>query len=451
VNSARTRERWGGEKIPERAWRVVPGVVALVVVVSALWGRVVLYADGSIYLYWILRRCTFYWSSYEHFFSRSEAQIITQAPLRLALELHIYPLPWLIGLYGVGLFVFPNALWMLAIYRQRDEQRFWYFTALYLVTLCAQFYAVSESLLTYALVALAASLILGGDPPNSRRAWAVAIISLALVASYEVTLILSPLLGVLLLGWWWCAGGRRTGLAVTGPLALALAALGASTALAFITIRSHAESAGPTTALSLHFLLAGGYAVLVATLVVGALAATVYLSGWWRLAVLASAALAVLVLLDPHHWAAPNVAYDARVYVGVVLAGGLLLVTPRFVFGWGPRPSAAPEFVTSRLLVSALAILLTVSFAANAEGFGAWNKSLQRIVTTHHGVLPFFSGLGPSVPQFSRYGWLWTTPEQSLLDQTHRHQAVVNNPNPSEDFEITPGVPSSYLSPRYFG
>lgn len=434
-----------------RVWRLVPGVVALVVVVSALWGRVVLYADGSNYLYWILRRRTFYWSSYEHFLSRSEAQIITQAPLRLALEFHVYPLPWLIALYGVGLFVIPNALWMLAIYRQRDEQRFWFFTALYLVTLCAQFYAVSESLLTYALVALAASIILRDVEPNPRRAWAVATISLSLVASYEVTLVLAPLLGLFILGWWWRAGATRTGLAVAAPLALALAALGTSTALAYVTIRSHAESAGPTTALSLHFLLAGGHAVLVATLVVVALAASSYLSGRWRLAVLAVAALAVLVLLDPHHWAAPNVAYYARVYVGVVLAGGLLLVTPRFVFGWGLKSSATPEFVTSRLLVSALAILLTVSFAANAEGFGAWNKSLQRIVTTHHGVLPFFSGLGRSVQQFSRYGWFWTTPEQSLLDQTHRHQAVVNNPHPSENFEITPGVPSSYLSPRYFG
>ena len=426
-------------------WRFIPGLSAAAVVVSALWGRVALYADGSNYLYWIVRRRSFYWSSYEHLMSRSEAQVITQAPVRLALAAHFYPLPWLVTLFGVGLFVIPNALWMVAIYRLRESRRFWFFSALYALTLCTQFYAVSESLVTYSLVALVASLVLDGQAPTPRRAWGVALMSLALIASYEITLVLAPLLGALVMTWWWRSGERRRSPALLVPVGTTLASLFAATVLAFLTVHSHAESASPSNALSLAFLSRGGHIVIVATCVALALGASLYLSGRRGLVVVGAAALSEVVLFDPNHWPIPAVAYYGRVYVGLAIGLALALAAPAFFAHRLPRDTPVTKYVVSFLIV-----VLSVSFVANAEGFGSWNRSLQRIVTTHRGVLPFFSGLGRSVHQFYRYGWFWTTPEQSLLDQTARHQAVVNNPSPSQNFEITPGTPSSYLSPRYF-
>ncbi len=430
--------------------RAVPALSALTVVVSALWGRVALYADGSNYLYWILRRRTFYWSSYEHFLSRSESQVLTQAPVRLALALHLYPLPWLTALYGVGLFVLPNALWMTAIYRQREAPRFWFFAALYALTLCTQFYAVSESLVTYGLVALVASLLMDGREARPSTAWVVSGLSALLIASYEITLVMAPLLGFILLGWWWRSGMLRTRWTLLSPVVLSLALLFSGTVLSFVTIRSHAESAGPSSALSLHFLSLGGGAVVVGCLVIVAVTTSLYASGTMRRSALLVAGLGVIVLVNPGFWEPPNVAYYARVDVGLMIALALALAAPKLLRRGEADDLNARAPLGSSVLASALVVLLTVSFAANAAGFGAWNRSLQRIVTTHHGVLPFFSGLGKSVHQFYRYGWFWTTPEQSLLDQTARHQAVVNNPSNSQNFEIVPGTPSSYLSPRYF-
>jgi hypothetical protein len=132
---------------------VVIAGLALTGIVSARG----LYADGSFYLFRILKTADFY--NYDK--PRLFADILTQAPVVLALKAGILDLSILIRIHSFGLIGIPLAIWAAALIVQMKTDLFWFFVISFSASyLCSGFCAVCHCNLAHAMAALSAAILM---------------------------------------------------------------------------------------------------------------------------------------------------------------------------------------------------------------------------------------------------------------------------------------------------
>jgi hypothetical protein len=434
----RARPGLGSRRVPDRpsaadrALRVASLALVLAVGAIGTLTHLGLFADGAYFFHQILVG--------DHAFvanpGRSFVTVITQVPLLLGLRLGVTDLTTLTILHSAGLTLVASTVWFLALWLQRERRTFWVFLAMWSGTyLVAGFFAIGEYNLTYALAALAASLLLAPGGARVPRALTALVVGIALLRSYESMIFLGPALAVVTLlmhrsartarG----AGGSRVA-GVVAWLTSAVFLLAAGLALAWLLAPEHVGVTGG--ALDARYLLHNSRLVVGGAAAV-ALAGTLLL----RTAVArrASAAFAVLstaVLVVPH-WSVlvpgmpgpvgsldPWMSYQARVAVSGVQ---LLLIALALLMTLAPGASPVRERdALPRLSAGVPAAVLAIVFVTMSARFGAWLGDYRELVNSTHGLIPLEqSGLDPI------FTWTWTDPVLSLDLWSGPDRGIVDN------------------------
>lgn len=168
----------------------------LILGVSGVYAARGLHGDGAFYLLSILTQ--------EKFISdeaaRQHVLALTQFPAVWAMHLGCQDLKLLIRVHSIGLILLPIAFWFFALALQNGSNRFWLMLIAFSATyLSSGFHANGEYNLTYAMVALCASIILKKSISNW-LALVMLVAAFALIRSYEAMVYLGPLL-ILWLGY----------------------------------------------------------------------------------------------------------------------------------------------------------------------------------------------------------------------------------------------------------
>ena len=433
-------------------------LVAVVVVGVVATGTAIgLFADGSFFLLRIL-------SSQGPFVANAERPFVTvlsQVPLLLALGLGVRGTDVLVTVHSAGLVLVPTVAWFGALWLQRRGDLFWLFAMMWSgVDLVTGFFAIGEYNPTYALAALAASMLLTDLDQARARPFALLVVSVVLLRSYESMLFLGPVLFALCVMRWRLTPGRAhpRGVAVT-PLVLTSGALFlVGTVLALRSAGSPDNTGVVGTALNVGMLAHDPRLVLAAVGTLG-LVLTLLLDRLRPLRALVTGATVLcavplgLVVLPvrwqqalpgwlQRSWPPSYDFYRARVAAGgllllLILVAGVMHLTTQS----GPRPQTVGPRARGLAWIAPASVsaVLALLFVVNAVEFGRWADHYRDEVRARSGLVRF-----EDADIDSRYAWKWTNPSLSLVLQTDESQAVVLNParyRGWQPFDPRAGVP----------
>jgi hypothetical protein len=449
--------RDGSDAVPgsvERTARRVSLAVVLLVGVVGTWCAIGLYADGTFFLLRILSDDALFVANP----GRTFVTVLTQLPMLMAMRAGVQDRDILIHLHSAGLTLLPSLAWAAALWLQRRGRLYWVFLTMWAATyLVSGFFAIGEFNTTYALVALAAALLLTARV-HLPRAGLVLATALVLLRSYESMLFLGPALMLV------CAlaavrslhHGRvdRRFLPAAAVLALGTVTFGLDTVNAFVVLRSPENPGRIGTSLDLALLAQDPRLVLAGAATAGLVVCLVLkdrLSQGMVVAVVSVGAIPLFLApfgaLVPspvaHHFMLGfpgNYAY----YQSRVAAGGLLLLLlciALVVDLLGRRSKAAEPVTRDRAwpIAASVAVSLATIFLANCLAFSGWVDEYRQEVRSGTGLVAFERA---RIDQ--RFAWTWTNPSLSILLQEHPGQETVLNPAGYvgwQPFDPAAGVP----------
>ncbi len=401
----------------------------------------------------ILNRSYWVGNSYRTF-----SEFITQTPAVVALHFGVHDLGTLTFLQSAGVILLPTVIWMVAVGLQRKTRLFWLFMLMWAVVfLNSGFFAIGEYNLTYALVAIAASLLLTRSRITLVSAIALIVIAFALCKSYESMFFLGPLLcAMTLYRFWHVKGNAET---PDSHLALRRALLGlaallfvAGTVLSIVAATSPANPGKAGPGVSLAALNHDRQLVLSFVVIVLFMAALVVRSRTVAAVLLGMAFVSTLPLLRAQNWPTPDQYYLARIACGGLLF--VLIVCAAYLWyvavpGWqiaaGTDGHGTGWVARAAVVVpTVLTLTLLLSFTVRTVGFHGWTGKFAQVVHTHTGLVAWEgSGIG------WYYCWGWPNPSLSIVLQSEQGQAIVLAPKGTSWQPFNPQVEVPRL-PRGF-
>lgn len=375
--------------------------LALVAVVAVI-GTVTtigLYADGAQYLLAILQHPGVFLGAQP----RPFISAVTQLPVLAGLACGVHDLRTLAVLQSTGLVALPCAVWMWALLQHRTSRLFWHAATMWAVTfLVSGFFAVGEYNLTYALVGLAASLLL--TECTAGRALVVAAVGLVLLRSYQSMVFLGPALAGLAL----LARRPETSPVVRRVLVVDAALFVAAALWTLPQVFGAHSMERVDQATDVVTLVRDPALVTAGVAVVGhALRSR-------RLLLVPMSALVVVFALTSVR-AAPWDYYNARIAAGALL---LPVMLSAVLAARRPRDRSS-----AWLLPTAAVVALTAVFVGNCLAFAGWLDDFRNEVRGGTGVVAYENtALG------GRYVWGWTNPALSVLLRSRPGQELVANP-----------------------
>ncbi len=367
----------------------------------------------------------------------------------------MHDLGTLILLQSVGLVLLPACIWALAISIQTKTDLFWPFVITWaIVFLDSTFVGPGEFIVTYALVALAASLLLREGAVRTSTAVGLIPIAIFLCKSYESMLFLGPLLACLTflrMRQTKDESSHRSGRHRVVTLTL----LGTSAALflvacclSIVALASPDNPAKPIgSAASATALLRDRQLVIAGLAGAMFMAAQVGRKGRVALGFVGAALLLSCLLFAPGSRSAPYQYHVAEVACGVALFAAIAICA-YLSFGSMPvrRSQGTPGDHLVHKVFSAASILapvvltvaLSCSFTVTAIRFHTWTRQFEQVVRSHKGLIAW-NDSGLSVT----YLWGWPNPSLSIVLQSKRGQAIVLAPVgvPWQPFNPRVGVP----------
>jgi len=152
-----------------------------------------IYGDGSLFLYSILTKKTFW----DFDLPRVYVQRITQAPVVLAIYFGVKNLTSLTYLHSFGAIGLTILIWCAALYQQLRSPYFWTILIAFSVTfLCSGFFGIGEYNITYALAGYCFAVLLK-NKFGYFNSFSLLVVAVALTHSYEAMVFLGPTLIIL--------------------------------------------------------------------------------------------------------------------------------------------------------------------------------------------------------------------------------------------------------------
>ena len=384
-----------------------------------------IYADGASFLVKILEKGTFEnWDQ-----SRRFVQIITQAPVVLALKLGISNFITLKALHSLGLFFFPTLLWILALIRLKGEKFFWlYFTLFSLIYLNTSFYSIGEFNLTYSMVGYSFAILISLKRIDFKHGLFHILISLTLVRSYEALIFLGPLLGLACI------------LRIHNPevplgenriwFYIPIFFYSLATAVSGLSILHPRDPGNLKGALgSLNHLVENKQ--LLISLIISLLYFSAYFFPLGRS--LKQGITCVIVILNtallfPTNWATPFQHYQGRSLVGIILFVSLsiLLIEARFgsKWNWIKKRDTNSNHLIKWITPCLLFMVLSTIDISQTIGHFSYLREFSSFVNSHTGFYP----IEKTGIDYKKYGWPWTQPSLSLLlRESEENTAIVLN------------------------
>lgn len=367
---------------------------------AAVWVFRALYADGAFYTLTILNTADFFHVSQ----TRVSATLLTQSPLVAALRFGATDIRLLVRLYTATLFAVPTLAYAATAWAARKD------TPLLVTTMAfvgAVFYPTSFDIIgefhvLYSLYWLAFVLLLTG-----RGTWALPLIGLTLTRSYEISVVLCPILVLACLWRWRTARGT----AAQGALLVsaALFAVGAWFGLMgglFPRDPANAQN----FAAGLRGLAGNSMPIEIAALFALAVAAGL-VTRRWRAPAGGGVLLTSLGFAWRHLYAGATLglgpAYAQRaVVVPIILALTLLAVLAR---RW-PHPAGWPAHLVLLALLPAAAV-----FAIDLGDTLGWRTYMGGFCRALSTAPATPDGSFARDPSALKYGWTWTYPSMSVL------------------------------------
>ncbi len=358
-----------------------------------------LFADGSYFMFQMLQRKGFFVFDEPRIF----AQIITQAPVVMAMRAGIDNMSVLIRLQSFGLIGIPLLLWVSALLISFWSEWFWYFCLAFAVTyLTAGFFSVGEYNLAYAAVALAAAILLG-ERIGFWRLLTLLSMAFLLTRSYEAMVFLGPLLFAMSI--YRAHIDEELPISARGGLVLAAFLFAVAAAIAGWSILFPRDPVNLAGAEDLMAVVEQKFFIWVAVEVVvsAILLLNVRVRVTWVFLVV-GVVFDALLLFRVGWTSSPDGNYKFRAVAGLLLFVVLAWMAAVSILPWkrgvGIRLGALNVFL--------LTISLSVSFFQYNFGFMGWVGRLDRVALKIHHDVPMKDTAIDD--RGSLYDWGWTDP-----------------------------------------
>lgn len=405
-------------------------VAAAVLAGAAMVVSLPLLGDGVLfYLCMIFRTgfCDFDWA-------RAFVAYISQWPLAAALENGLSNRSTAQLLFSAGYILPPIVAWLVALWLHRGTLLGWMGLALWSATyLASSLFSVGEYNLTYALAALAASVVL--HPMRHRVSGALVLMVAACVSirSYESMALLGPAL-IFLIAVVMHRDVNAARASRTQWLASAIA-VGAYIAAAAIAAGSIIDPRDPsnrgTAAQSLMIPLpqVATSMVLLALLVWCLRTRRVVRQ---RILVGMMTTIGATFLVLPVLWSRPMDQYYNRIVVGVMITGAIG-ITGLIIWRYGMQVLTARLHTWQVRAVLVMVASLMIPYAMQLTTVQAYFDAYHETLTTRTGVIAMAT-TPMNAERFDRYRWRWNNPTMSFVLRTDTTQALVMN-RPNDDWQ----------------
>ena len=370
--------------------------ILFVLSIVLVYSNISLFADGAKFFVDMLASKTLQdWDK-----PRELAEILTQSPTIIAIDLGVRNIFLLSRLYTIGLAVIPLLMWSAAIFIQRKKY-FWFYVLLFCVTYVASgFFAIGEYNVCYAATALSSAILLN-EKKSLPGYLVVAFLSVVLWRSYPAMIFLGPLLFTI------SATLINNEENIYNKLALYLSCLfyGSAWGISYFSVfypRDPSNEEGAKNFFAIwqydkwfFYISAISLAIIIISVIKSKNAK--------YLAVLLM--LVSVILLFGYR---PGMAYGARALSGAFLFGVVSLIFAFEIF--------KVKFDSQRISIAAFAVLVcsVVPFSGNLIGFNSWVANIYSYVNSHSGLVDIKNAELPT-EEMSKYNWGWNYPELSVI------------------------------------
>ena len=409
---------------------VVVLAAAAVLAGAAMVVSLPLLGDGVLfYLCMIFRTgfCDFDWA-------RAFVAYISQWPLAAALGNGLSDRSTAQLLFSAGYILPPIAAWLAALWLHRGTLLGWMGLALWSATyLASSLFSVGEYNLTYALAALAASVVL--HPMRHRIGGALVLIVAAGVSvrSYESMALLGPalifLIAIVMVRDMRDARTTRmqwvaAGIAVVAYIAAAVIAAGS-------IIDPRDPSNRGTAAQSLLIPLPQ---VATAMVLLGLLVWCIRTKSVVRQRILVGmmTTIGATFLVLPVLWSRPMDQYYNRIIVGVMITGAIG-IAGLIIWRYGMQVLTARLHTWQVRAVLVMVASLMIPYAMQLMTVQAYFDAYHETLATRTGVIAMAT-TPMNAERFDRYRWRWNNPTMSFVLRTDTSQALVMN-RPNDDWQ----------------
>jgi hypothetical protein len=389
-----------------------------------------LLGDGVLfYLCMIFRTgfCDFDWA-------RAFVAYISQWPLAASLGNGLADRSTAQILFSAGYIVPPIMGWLVALWLHRGTMLGWLGLALFCTTyLASSLFSVGEYNLTYALAALAASVIL--HPMRHRLAGAVvlAISAVVLIRSYESMALLGPALTFLIaVVLYRDHREQRTTPLQWGAAAIAVVSFCIAAAIAAGSIIDPRDPSNRGTAAQSLMIplpqVATGF-VLLALLVWCIRTKSVIRQ---RILVGMMSTIGATFLVLPVLWSRPMDQYYNRIIVGVTITAAIgIAVLAIWRYGMQVLAMRVQTWHVRAVLV--IVATLMIPYAMQLHTVSAFFDAYHETLATRKGVIAMAT-TPMNAERFDRYRWRWNNPTMAFVLRTDTTQALVMN-RPNKDWQ----------------
>lgn len=406
-----------------------------------------LYADGAYFLLEILRT--------EKFFdfdkTRLFAQIITQAPVILAINSGINDVNLLIRIHSFGLIAIPIGFWIATLLVHIRTNYFWLFLLSFSVTyLNSGFFSVGEYNLCYSVTAFCAALLIKDGKLGVADSSALLLSAFALTRLYESMVFLGPMLYVISMCrlFFTREQGQDSN---TAQCAIVLSAfffaVGSAIAAWSILFPRSPENLSGATNIKLIFSnvqVMYTFAVIILFLIFFSMKRV-----FVRYVFSATLLLSIGFLLYSPGWATPSMHYESRTIVGLGLFCTITLSAAIF-FNRQLCATAALYRQIIWVMPFTLFISLAIPLLFHTSGFLNWVRIFELEVTSHTGLVPSENTKMYQSVRLNTYAWPWTNPSLSILLKTRTTDSIIMNSysykgwQPFDPEKQTPHLPQEF-------
>lgn len=389
-----------------------------------------LLGDGVLfYLCMIVRTgfCDFDWA-------RAFVAYISQWPLAAALGNGLSDRFMAQALFSAGYIIPPITAWLLALWFHRGTMLGWMGLALWSTTyLASSLFAVGEYNLTYALAALATSVIL--HPMRHRLAGAVVltIASVVLIRSYESMALLGPALVFLIaVVHYRDYREKRTTPVQWGAVVIAGVSFCIAAAIATGSIIDPRDPSNRGTAaqsLMIPLPQVGTGLVLLALLVWCLRTKSVMRQ---RILVGMMTTIGATFIVLPVLWSRPMDQYYNRIIVGVTITAAIC-IAGLAIWRYGMQVLEMRVQTWHVRAVFVIAATLMIPYAMQLHTVSAFFDAYHETLATRKGVIAMAT-TPMNAERYDRYRWRWNNPTLSLVLRADTTQALVMN-RPNNDWQ----------------
>jgi hypothetical protein len=381
-----------------------------------------LFADGANFLLQIFHNHNFFSDDKPRYF----AQIITQAPVVLAIKAGIRDINILIRLHSFGVIALPLFFWIIALIVQLRYRLFWLFLAAFSLSyLNSGFFAIGEYNLAYSMTGLCAAILLK-DKLGVLGTILLILTSFLLTRTYEAMVFLGPLLFAIAISRV-IIDKNSDSLYLRSAIVVSAFFFAASSAISAWSIMFPRYPPGLAGAMNLRLVIFSKQFIYLALMSIAFLICLVLKSNILRnVSFLLALIVSAVFIARPNYWFEPFMHFNSRFFSGLCLFALILLMAVCFFYS-KKKWYFDIQGNKSPLIVLLIFITLSIQLFTYTSGFYVWAKNYEAEVLNRSGLVPIENTSISKPIGNAVYTWIWANPSLSMLLRINNVGAIILN------------------------